>query len=327
MIARRDVITLLGGAAVGWPLAARAQQDGRLWRIGLIGSASLATQGQWVALFAQRLRELGWIEGRGLALEIRWAEGSNERAAEIAAELVRLKVDVMVPVGTPEAVATERATSAIPIVFVAVGDPLGTGLVTSLARPGGNATGLSNQMTDTSTKRLELLRNVVPNLKRLAIMGNVNNPVPAQEMDEVQSAAGTLGLAPVRFEIRQADDIAPAFEALKGRAEALYVATDGLTLSNRIAINTLALFTRMPAVHGNREMLEGGGLMSFGSSIPALFRRAAEIVDKILRGAKPGDIPVEQPTKFELIINMKTAKALGLAIPSSVQLQADEVVE
>jgi len=323
---RRDFITLLGGAAA-WPLAARAQQDGRLRRIGVIGAASLATQGQLVGNFAQRLRDLGWIEDRSLALEVRWAEGSNERAAEIAAELVRLKVDVIVTIGTPEAAAAERATSAIPIVFVLVGDPLGTGLVTSLARPGGNFTGLSNQATDTSTKRLELLREVVPGLRRLAIMGNVNSPVPVLEMAEVQAAAQALGLATVRSEIRQADDIAPAFEALKGRVDALYVATEGLLSSNRIVINTLALFTRMPTVHGNREMLEGGGLMSFGASQPVLFRRAAEIVDKILRGANPGDIPVEQPTKFELVVNMKTAKALGLAVPSSVQLQADEVVE
>jgi putative ABC transport system substrate-binding protein len=208
-----------------------------------------------------------------------------------------------------------------------VGDPVGSGLVASLARPGGNITGLSNQTTDVATKRLELLREVVPNLKRLAIMANVNNPVALLEIAEVEAAAGTLGLAAVRSELRQADDVAPAFEALRGRAEALYVVADGLTINNRVAINTLALFTRIPTVHGNREVLEGGGLMSFGAYIQDLFRRGAEIVDKVLRGAKPGDIPVEQPTKFELVINMKTAKTLGLTVPSSVQLQADEVIE
>src|SRR5262249_17753645 len=291
-----------------WPLAARAQQP-KLPTIGFLGSTTPSAMSQWVAAFVQRLRELGWVEGRTVAIEYRWAEGRIERYAEIAAEFVRLKVDVIVTVGIALS-AAKQATSVIPIVFAAAVDPLGTGLVASLARPGGNVTGLSMQSTDLAGKRLALLREVVPGLRRLAIMANVEYPAAVQEMGEIQTAAGTLGLDVVTFEIRRAEDIAPTFAALKGRAEALYVVGDALVITRRVRINALALAARMPTIFFLREYVEAGGLMSYGPSFPDLFRRAGDYVDKILRGAKPADIPVQQPTKFDLVVNLTTAKAL-----------------
>jgi len=323
---RREFITLLGGAAAAWPLAARAQQPSRLPTIGFLG-ADPSIESKRVAAFVQRLRELGWIDGRNLAIEYRWAEGRNERFAENAAELVRLKVDVIVTVATVPTLAAKQVTAAIPIVFAASGDPVGTGLVAALARPGGNVTGLSTQAAETAGKRLELLREIVPGLGRLAIMGNVGNPIIVLELGEVQAAARALGLEVITSELRRAEDISPAFDALKGRADALYVCTDPLVNTHRIRVNTLALAARLPTMHLFREYVEAGGLMSYGPNNPDLLRRAADYVDKILRGAKPGDIPVEQPTKFDLIINLTTAKALGLTIPEPFLLRADEVIE
>jgi ABC-type uncharacterized transport system substrate-binding protein len=326
-IGRRTFLAALGGAAVSWPLAARAQQMAKLPAVGFLVSGTPSTHGPWFAALAQRLRELGWIEGRTIAIEYRWAEGRNERFAEIAAEFVRLKVDVIVTAGTALVVAAKQATSVIPIVFAAAGDPVGTGLVASLARPGGNVTGLSVQQTDAAAKRLELLREVVPGLRRLAILANVASPAVVLDMREVQATAGTLGLEVTTSEIRQGEDIAPAFEALKSRADALYVCIDPLVSTHRIRINTLALAARLPTMHGSREFVEAAGLISYGTNIPDLFRRAAGYVDKILRGAKPADIPVEQPTKFDLIINLTTAKALGLEIPDKLLALADEVID
>jgi putative ABC transport system substrate-binding protein len=324
---RREFISLLGGAAAVWPLAARAQQLGKLPTIGFLGRTTRSAASEWTAAFVQRLRELGWTENRTVAIEYRWAEGRDERSAELIAEFVRLKVDVIVTSGTPQVVAARQATSIIPIVFATAGDPVGSGLAASLARPGGNATGLSTQHAELAGKRLELLREVVPRLGRLAIMGNVDNPITVLELGEVQAAAGTLGLEVATLKIREVQDIASAFEALKGRADALYVCTDALTATNRIRINSLALGARLPTMHGTREYVEAGGLMSYGANFPDLFRRAAEYVDKILRGAKPGDIPVEQPTKFDLVINLTTAKALGLNVPPTLLARADEVIE
>jgi putative tryptophan/tyrosine transport system substrate-binding protein len=324
---RRAFITLLGGAAAAWPLMARAQQPGKLPTIGYLGSATPASQGQWVAAFVQRLRELGWIDGRTIAIEYRWAEGRTERAAEIAAEFVRRKVDVIVTSSTAGAVAAMQATSVIPIIFAAAGDPVGTGLVGSLARPGANVTGLSIQQTDVAAKKLELLREVVPSLGRLAILGNVVAPSVVLDMREVQATARTLGLEVITLEIRRGEDIVPAFEALNQRAEALYVVIDPLVNIHRVRINTLALAARLPTMHTFREGVEAGGLMSYGANFPDLFRRAADFVDKILRGAKPGDIPVEQPTKFDLVVNLTTAKALGLDVPPTLLARADEVIE
>ena len=319
-------MTLLGGATAAWPLAARAQQPAKLPTIGFLGGTTPATWSLFVAAFVQRLRELGWVEGRNVAIEYRWAEGRIERFAEIAAEFVRLNVDVIVTVGGA-VLAAKQATSLIPIVFAAAADPVGSGLVASLARPGGNVTGLSSQFTDLAGKRLELLREMVPSLRRLAIMANAGYPAAVLEMAEVQATTRTLGLDVVTLELRRAEDIAPAFEALKGRAEALYVCAESLVTTNRVRINTLALAARLPTMHSIREYVEAGGLMSYGPNFPDLWRRAGDLVDKILRGAKPADIPVEQPTKFDLIINLTTAKALGLDVPPTLLARADEVIE
>jgi putative ABC transport system substrate-binding protein len=319
---RREFITLLGGAAAAWPVAARAQQPGKLPTIGYLGPTTAAGQSQSVVAFVQRLRERGWIEGRNIAIEYRWAEGRIERNAEIAAELVRLKVDVIVTTGAA-AVAAKQATSVIPIVFAIAGDPIGAGLVASLARPGGNVTGLSLQNTDVAGKRVELLREVFPGLRRLAIMANPDSPDMVLEMGEVQAAARTLGLESATFEIRRPEDIAPAFEAIKGRA----VCTDAFVNANQRRIITFVLAARLPTMCGNRDFVNAGGLMSYSASFPDLFRRAAEHVDKILRGTKPADIPVEQPTRFDLVVNLTTAKALGLTIPESFLVRADEVIE
>jgi putative tryptophan/tyrosine transport system substrate-binding protein len=324
---RREFISLLGGGAAAWPLAARAQQSGKLATIGCLVPGTLSSHGQWFAVFVQRLRELGWIEGRTVAVEYRWAEGRSERFAEIAAEFVRRNVDVIVTASTGGVLAAKQATSVIPIVFAAAGDPVGIGLVASLARPGGNVTGLSLQQIETVGKHLELLREVVPGLGQLAVLANVGNPTVVLDMGEVQATARTLGLEVISLEIRRGEDIAPAFEALKGRAKALYVVIDPLVISHRIRINTLVLAARLPTMHTQREAVELGGLMSYGPNNPDLYRRAAEYVDKILRGAKPADLPVEQPTKFDLVINLTTAKALGLTIPESFLLRADEVIE
>ena len=323
---RRKFITFLGGAAA-WPIAVRAQQPVKLPIIGLLGSSTALIESQRVAAFVQRLHQLGWIENRNVVIEYRWAEGRQERFAEIAAEFVQLKVDLIVAPTTPAVMAAKQATSLIPIVIATADDPVGTGLVASLARPGGNVTGLSNQISDTSPKRLELLREVVPGLRRLAILFNVGNPGAVLDIREFEAAVRMFGLEALTFEIRRAEEIAPGFEALKGRADALYVAADPLVNTNRVRINTLALAARLPTMHGTRDYVEAGGLMSYGPNIPDQYRRAADYVDKILRGAKPGDLPVEQPTKFDLIINLTTAKALGLTIPPSVLARADEVIE
>jgi putative tryptophan/tyrosine transport system substrate-binding protein len=326
-IRRRDFVILLGGgAAAAWPFAARAQQSA-MPVVGFLVAGTPLSHGQWVAAFVQRLRELGWIEGRTIAIEYRWGEGRNERFAEIAAEFVRRKVHVIVTSATAAVVVAKQATSVIPIVFAAASDPVASGLVASLARPGGNVTGLSIQQTDVAAKRLELLREFVPGLRRLAILANVDGPAVLLDMREVQTTARPLGLEVVTSEIRRGEDIAPAFETLKGRADALYVCVDPLVATHRIRINTLALAARLPTMHGSREYVETAGLMSYGPNFPHLFRRAAEIVDKILRGTKPADIPVEQPRKFDLTINLTTAKALGLDLPPTLLARADEVIE
>jgi putative ABC transport system substrate-binding protein len=322
---RRDFISLIGGGAA-WPLAAVAQQAGKLPTIGYMG-ADPAAWGPWTNAFVGRLRELGWIEGRTVAIEYRWGEGqADRRDAEIAAEFVRLKVDVIVT-GGAAVLTLKKATPVIPIVFPVALDPVGSGMVESLARPGGNVTGLSLQATDLASKRLELLREVVPGLRRLAIMFDVGSAQSVLEMGEVQTAARALSLEIAPQQIRRAEDIAPALAALKTQAEALYVVGDALTTANRKRIATLALSAGLPAIFYPRDFAQEGGLISYGPNFPALFRRAAEFVDKILRGTKPADIPVEQPTKFDLVVNLTTAKALGLTIPESFLLRADEVIE
>jgi putative tryptophan/tyrosine transport system substrate-binding protein len=321
---RREFITLLGGAAA-WPTAVRAQQAGKLLIIGLIG-ADPTSWGPWTAAFAARLRELGWIEGRTVAIEYRWTEGRPERPAEFAAEFARLNADIIVT-NSSSAPTVKQATSTIPIVFVLGNDPLGSGLVANLARPGGNVTGLSIQQTDIAGKRLQLLSEVVPRLRRLAVIADANFPEGVREIGEVQAAARTLGLEVATHEIRRPEDIAPAFEAIRDRADALYVVVNALFNANRTRIITLALIARLPMILNTRDFVQAGSLISYGPAFPGVFRRAAEYVDKILRGAKPGEIPVEQATKFDLVINLTTAKALGLTIPESFLLRADEVIE
>jgi putative tryptophan/tyrosine transport system substrate-binding protein len=328
-VRRREVILGLGGV-VALPLATPAQPAGKPPTIGFMGVDASGSWDPWTAAFADRLRELGWVEGRTITIEYRWSQGRPERVAEIAAEFVRLKVDVIVTYGI--AVPTfRRATSLIPIVFAISPDPVGGGLVPSLAHPGGTVTGLSIQATDVAGKRLELLREIVPRLHRLAIIVDVGSPQAVLEMGEVQTTARKLGLDVAPLEIRRTEDIAPAFAALKAQGgaqtDALYVVDDALTDANHKAIVALTFDARLPAISFTRTFAEGGALLSYGPNFPDLFRRAAGYVDKILHGTKPGDIPVEQPTKFDLVINLKTAKALGLTVPPLLLAQADEVIE
>jgi putative ABC transport system substrate-binding protein len=323
---RREFITLLGGVVVACPFGARAQQPERMRRIGFLGPLSEQTQLQWTTAFVRGLRDHGWIEGITISIDYRWADGRSDRVAELAAELVQ-RNGVIVTAGTEPTLVVKQATANIPIVFASAGDPVGTGLVGSLARPGGNVTGLSNQSADVTGKRIDLLREVVPSLRKLAVMANVGSPIGLLEMREVEDAGRTSGLEVVKLEIRRAEDIGPAIETVKGRAEALIVVTEPLANTNRMRINTMALAARLPTMHGTRTYVEAGGLMSYGADYNDLFRRAAGYVDKILRGAKPGDLPVEQPTTFALVINLTTAKALGLMIPESFLVRADEVIE
>jgi len=322
---RRELMSLLGGAAT-WPLVARAQQGERVRRIGMLVPGTRQTHGEWFAALVARLHELGWIEGRTVAFEYRFAEGRTERAADITAEFVRLKVDLIATSATDVTLAAKQVTSVIPIVSL-MSDPIGTGLVLSLNRPGGNVTGISVQQDELAGKRVELLRQVVPSLRRLAVIAYAGNPPSLLELGQAYAAARTFGLEGVKIEIRGMEDITSALESLKGSAEALYVVSHPLINASRIRISTLALAARMATVCGFREYVEVGALMSYGPNLPALFRRAGEFVDKILRGAKPAELPVEQPTKWDLVINVTTAKALGLTIPESFLLLADAVIE
>jgi putative ABC transport system substrate-binding protein len=324
---RRQFICIVGGAAGTWPLLARAQQPAKLPTIGFLGTSTSAAWSPWIAAFMQRLRELGWIEGRTIAFEVRWAEGDTERFESIAAELVRLKVDVMVTSGAA-APAAKRMTSAIPIVFMLAPDPVGTGIVASLARPGNNVTGLSNQSRDLAGKRLELLREVIPDLRSLAVLVNIANaPGGGAEMAAVKAAARTLDLEIITLEVRRAEEIELVLETLNGKAGAVYVVQDPLFIATRDRISASTLSARLPTMNAAREFVEAGGLMSYGASFPDIFRRAADYVDKILKGAKPGDLPIEQPTKFEVVLNQKTARTLGLTLSPTLLTRADEVIE
>ena len=311
---------------LGRSAGARAQ-TAKLPTVGFLGIQTRANQEKWTTAFVQRLRELDWIEGRTVLIEYRWAEGSGDRMSEIAAEFVRLKVDVILTAGTAATLAAKQATSIIPVVFTTVADPVGTGVVGSLSRPGGNITGLSNQSAEIAGKRVALLGEIVPNLRRLAILANTSSPIGVMETSETQLAAQTVGVDTVALAIRRAEEIAPAIEGIKGRADALYIASEALMNTNRFRINSLALDARLPTMHGEKGYVEAGGLMSYGASFTDMYRRAAEYVDKILRGAKAADLPVAQPTKFELAINAKIAKALGLAVTDKLISLADDVIE
>ena len=322
---RREFITLLGGAAAARPMRAGAQAAS-LPTIGFMGATTPSSQRQWTDAFVHRLHDLGWNEGRTVAIEYRWGEGRSELYPKIVAEFVLSKVDVIVVPGGAT-LAAKQATSKIPIVFTAASDPVGSGLVASLARPGGNVTGSSLQAPDLVGKRLELLREVLPRLHRLGIMADVSYSAAVEEMRQAREIAARVNCETVPLDIRQAEDIAAAFANVKGPMDALYVVADPLASTNRARINAFAFGARLPTIHGFRELAEGQGLMSYGPSFPALYARAAEFVDKILRGTKPAEIPVEQPTKFELVINLNTAKALGISIPQTLLATADEVIE
>jgi putative ABC transport system substrate-binding protein len=324
---RREFITLLGGAAA-WPLAAQAQQRGQVWRIGILETISRELNAANVSAFQKGLRELGHVEGQNLLFEYRSADGHTERFPDLAAELVNLKVDVIVTRGTPAALAAKKTTATIPIVMAANGDPLGSGLIASLARPGGNVTGLSSLVLDLYSKRVELLRDMFPALTRIANLFNPDSPISLREWDEVAKSARSLGIAADPIEVRDRDALVPAFNAATAqRDEALIVGLDTVTQSNLEAIVKLAAAHRLLAMYSSRDFVDAGGLLTYGVSYPDLYYRAAVYVDKIIKGAKASDLPVQQPTKFEFVINLKAAKAIGLTIPESFLTRADEVIE
>lgn len=321
---RREFISLLSGAVAASSRAAYGQR--RLPTIGFLGVGTAAGWSVWVAAFVKRLSELGWIEHRTIEIEYRWAEGRSERYTEIATEFVQLKVDVIVTGGIAIP-ALNRATSAIPIVIALGSDPVGSAQVASLAHPGGNITGLSLQYTELAGKRLELLRAIVPNLRRLAILANAGYLDSLREKNEVQKLASTLGIDITAPEIRRGEDIGPAFEAFKGSIEAVYVIGDPLVNASLARIVTLSNAARLPSLFNVGEYVKAGGLISYGPNFSDMFQRAAEYVDRILRGAKPGELPIEQPTKFDLVINLTTAKVLGLTVPQQLLATADQVIE
>jgi putative tryptophan/tyrosine transport system substrate-binding protein len=310
------------------PLAGEAQQVGKLWQVGYLSSSSAERERARLAAFQQGLRELGYLEGKSVFIEQRYAGGEFARLPALAAELARLKVDVFVVAGAPAAHAAKKASNVIPIVMTAVADPVGMGLVASLARPGGSITGLSDFNTGVVVKRLEFLREVAPSASRVAVLLNPTNPSNPPQLKLTQAAAATLAVTLLAFEATRADEIDRAFAAIKlERPGALIVIGDPLLGSHAKRIVELSTRDRLPAIYWSREFPDAGGLMSYGTNVDDLWRRAATYVDKILKGAKPADLPVEQPTKFELVINLKTAKALGLTIPQSLLIRADQIIE
>ncbi len=325
---RVTLLALLAVFLLGAPLAAEAQAPAKVPRIGFLSSRSPTETAPYLGVFRQGLRELGYVEGQNIAIEYRFAEGRPERLPALAAELVRLKVDVMVTTASPAPQAAKQATSTIPIVFAASGDPVSEGLVASLARPGGNITGLSSISPEVVGKQLELLKEVAPQVSRVAVLQNPSNHTHPHTLRQAEGAARALG---VKLHIVQAGspaEIDAAFAAMRSqRAGGVLVLRDALFLAQRTQIAALAAKSRLPAMYGLREEAEAGGLMAYGASVPVMYRRAATYVDKILKGAKPADLPVEQPTKFELVINLKTAKALGLTIPPSLLQRADELIQ
>jgi putative tryptophan/tyrosine transport system substrate-binding protein len=325
---RRRFLALLGGAALAWPLPLRAQQAGKIPRIGFLGNSTEALEANLVGPFREGLREHGYQEGRNIVVEYRWADGNYERFPALIAELLAAKVDLIVTAGTPASLAVKKATTTLPLVMVAVGDPVGTGLVPSLARPGGNLTGLSSIAPDLEGKRLELLREVVPGLAHVGVFFNPANLFHTVSMPLARKAAEALKIKLQPLSVSTSQDLDGAFAAiLKEKPDALLVLADRVYLHERKRMMDFALQHRLPNANAHKEMVGAGGLMSYGPSYEDMHRRAADYVDKILKGAKPGDLPIEQPTKFDLMINLKTAKALGLVLPPSIQLRADEVVE
>jgi putative ABC transport system substrate-binding protein len=325
---RRTFLSTLTGGLLAAPLAAEAQPAAKVYRIGFLGNSTPALEANLVGPFREGLRELGYVEERNIVIEYRWAEGQYERFPVLIAELLARKVDVIVTAGTPATQAVKKATTSVPLVMVAVGDPVATGIVASLKRPGGNITGLTSISEDLEGKRLELLREVLPTVSRVAVLWNPDNQTLLAELKEIRAAAQVLGMKVQALEVRTPGELEETFKALvRERPGALLVMADRLFLHNRQRIMDFAIKQRLPGVYAYRELVEAGGLMSFGPSYPGMHRRAATYVDKILKGVDPADLPVERPTTFELVINLKTAKVLGLTIPPSLLQRADQVIE
>lgn len=330
MITRRRLLVALGPGVIAAPLRSFAQQQpARIARIGFLGSTSDSLSASVIRVAALRagLRDLGYIEGKNLTIEFRWAEGSHQRLPELAAELVRLKVDVIVAQGTPGAGAAKQATATIPIVVPVVSDPVATGLVASLARPGGNVTGLTWFSDEVSAKRLELLRDAVPRTKRVAVLINPDNSSYPPILQAMKLAARSLKLEIQQFEAREPGEFESSFAAMAvKRVDAVTIIEDAMLIANAKAITALAVKNRLPLIAFN-EVVEAGGLMAYGPNFPEMFRSAARYVDKILKGARPGELPIERATKFDFVINLRAAHALSLTIPRSILLRADRVIE
>ena len=327
MIDRRAFLAMVGGA-IAAPLAAEAQQAGKVYRIVYLGNSSAPLETDLTDAFREGLRKLNYVEGRNIAIEYLWAEGRNDRFPALVAEAVRLKADVILTSGTPATLAAKGGTGTIPIVIAAMGDPIGAGVVSSLARPGGNITGLASMSPEIDGKRLELLKEIVPGMSRIAVLWNPTNPGNAARLGNVQAAAKTLRLTLEPLGAADGQDLDKGFGTMvAARSQALVVEPDRVLLAHRAQIVDLAMKRRLPTLYPYREFVQAGGLVSYAPSYPAMFRRAATYVDKILKGTKPADLPIEQPTEFELVINLKTTKALGLTIPQSLLLRADQLIE
>ena len=325
---RREFITLVGFSAVACPIGALAQQTSKVWRVGMLETTSETLNAPNINALRRGLQDLGYVEGQNLIIEYRSGEGRIERFSELAAELVRLKVDVLVTRGTPAALAAKNATTTIPIVMAAIGEPVGTGMVGSLAKPGGNVTGLSAFVNELAAKRIEIMREIVPKISRMAMIDNMGNASVPAAWDEMKKATLAFGLQPLLYDVRKPEDIGAAFDAaIAQRVDALTVGNDSVFIASRLRVVELAAKHRLPAIYARREFVEAGGLLSYAAHYPDLYRRTASYVDKIFKGAKPGELPVEQPTKLELVINIKTAKALELDVPFHLQQRADEMIE
>jgi putative tryptophan/tyrosine transport system substrate-binding protein len=325
---RREFMTLVSGGAATWPLWAWAQPAGKVWRIGLLDTASREQNAGNVAAFLKGMRDLGYVEGQNLSIYYRTADGHSDQLPGLVSELVNLKVDVIVLRGTPEVLAVKRANAAIPVVMSGVVDPVALGVADSLSHPGGNITGMSSSVTVLEAKRIQILKELVPKLRRLAVLGDFDNPAVAMQWEEVRAAAPSLAIEAQRFLLRSAEDVTRVFEELVSQKfDAIRVGVDGVTRPNRGLIISLAAIHKLPAIYAASEFATDGGLMAYGANYPALYTRAAGIVDKLLKGGHPADIPVEQPTKFDLVVNLKTSKALGLDVPPTLLARADEVIE
>jgi putative ABC transport system substrate-binding protein len=325
---RRTFMAIITGGLLAAPFAAQAQQTGDVYRIGFLGNSTAALEANLVGPFREGLRDFGYVEGRNVLIEYRWAEGKYDRFPALIGELLALKVAVIVTAGTPATLAVKKATTSVPLVMLAVGDPVGTGIVPSLSHPGGNITGLTAISTEMDAKRLELLREVVPSVSYIALLWNAGSPLQVLAEKQVQAAAQVLRMRVLSLGVKTEEEIKSALAVMaRERPDALLVLADRLLLHHRALIMDFATRHRLPGVHAYRELVEAGGLMSFGPSYADMHKRAAYFVDRILKGAKPGDLPVERPLTFELVINLKTAKALGLTIPPSLLQRADQVIE